>query len=71
MADSIATAADYADAIMTARRAKNTLFLILLLILIAQMTLFFLGRNDVVKLDPGAGLSAAVEAATQPATSES
>jgi hypothetical protein len=50
MADPIATAADYADAIMTARRAKNTLFLLLLLILIAQMALFFLGRNDVVKL---------------------
>ena len=74
MADSIATAADYADAIMTARRAKNTLFLILLLILIAQMTLFFLGRNDVIKLDASAApAAAAVEAiaATQPSTNES
>jgi hypothetical protein len=50
MADPIATAADYADAIMTARRAKNTLFLLLLLILIAQIALFFLGRNNVVQL---------------------
>ena len=48
MADPIATAADYADAIMTARRAKNTLFLFLLLILIVPMTLFFLGRNKVL-----------------------
>ena len=71
MADSIATAADYADAIMTARRAKNTLFLLLLLILLAQIALFFLGRNDVVNIQDD-GIAASVEvssAATQP-TSE-
>jgi hypothetical protein len=59
MADSIATAADYADAIMTARRAKNTLFLLLLLILIAQLTLFFLGRNDVLNYPSAVAANAA------------
>ena len=72
MADSIATAADYADAIMTARRAKNTLFLLLLLILLAQLALFFLGRNDVVDLGSNVNVAATIEtsAATQPATTE-
>lgn len=64
MADPIATAADYADAIMIARRAKNTLFLLLLLILLAQMTLFFLGRQNVVKLDRAPAAAPSVEAAT-------
>ena len=69
MADPIATAADYADAIMTARRAKNTLFLLLLLILIGQMALFFLGRQNVVKLSDAPVPAAAVEtAATRPTT---
>jgi hypothetical protein len=74
MADSIATAADYADAIMTARRAKNTLFLLLLLILLAQLALFFLGRNDVVDIQDTGGIAASVEvsaAATQPTTADS
>jgi len=69
MADSIATAADYADAIMTARRAKNTLFLLLLLILLTQITLFFLGRHDVVDLSGGSAASSASTAASQPSTS--
>ena len=66
MADSIATAADYADAIMTARRAKNTLFLLLLLILLAQMTLFFLGRHDVINVT-----DVEPAATTQPTATES
>src|SRR5688500_15899427 len=74
MADSIATAADYADAIMTARRAKNTLFLLLLLILLAQLALFFLGRNDVVDLSDTGEVTAAATietpTTTQPATTE-
>ncbi len=41
MADTIATAADYADAMMTARKAKNLLFLLLLLVLLAQLAIFF------------------------------
>jgi hypothetical protein len=40
----IATAADYADAMMTARRAKSVLFLILLVVLLAQLALFFVAR---------------------------
>ncbi|MGB7156839.1 MAG: hypothetical protein WBD40_02160 [Tepidisphaeraceae bacterium] len=71
MADSIATAADYADAIMTARRAKNTLFLLLLLILLAQLALFFLGRNDVLNFTGGAGATVEVPATTQPTTTAS
>ncbi len=41
---SIATSADYADALIVARRAKNWLFLILLLILLVQLSLFFVAR---------------------------
>ncbi len=37
---SIATAADYAEALLTARKAKNWLFAILLLILLAQLAVF-------------------------------
>jgi len=37
----IATAADYADAMITARRAKNILLLVLLLMLLGQIALFF------------------------------
>jgi hypothetical protein len=48
----IATAADYADAMMTARRAKNGLVLLLLLCLLIQLALFFLVRFDVINIDP-------------------
>ena len=44
MPDALATSADYADAMLVARRAKNWLFLILLLILLLQLTLFFVAR---------------------------
>ena len=37
----IATAADYADAMITARRAKNILLLIILLTLLTQIGVFF------------------------------
>ena len=63
----IETAADYADALMTSRRAKNALVLILILILLVQLALFFLIRFDVIKpptLIDSAGTAAA---ATQPA----
>ena len=46
----IAVAADYADAMMTARKAKNALFLVLLLILLTQLALFFLLRFNVLSL---------------------
>ena len=37
----IATAADYADALLTARRAKNLLLLVVFLILLVQLAIFF------------------------------
>jgi len=40
----IATAADYADAMMIARRAKNTLFFLLLIMLLFQLGTFFAAR---------------------------
>jgi hypothetical protein len=40
----IETAADYADAMMTARSAKNVLVLALLLMLLAQLAIFFMAR---------------------------
>src|SRR5271154_1396293 len=40
----LATAADYADALITARKALNVLILILLLILLGQLAVFFVGR---------------------------
>lgn len=69
MADTIATAADYADAMMTARRAKNWLFLILLLMLLVQLSLFFVARytNLIIPADPP--VAATTEPATRPAVS--
>ncbi|SRR5687768_5012463 len=66
----IATAADYADALMTSRRAKNSLVLILILLVLVQLALFFLVRYNVVDLTPRAPASLAdvtAAAATQPA----
>jgi hypothetical protein len=40
----IATAADYADAMITARKAKNLLFAIILVMLLVQLGLFMLAR---------------------------
>jgi len=57
----LAVAADYADALMTARRAKNLLFLLLLLIILIQPTLFFLAKYDVIEVG-----SPDVAATTQP-----
>ncbi len=62
----IETAADYADALMTSRRAKNALILILILILLVQLALFFLVRYDVVKM-PVLPPDSVGAAATQPA----
>src|SRR5580658_8663018 len=58
----LATAADYADALITARKATNVLILILLLILQSQLAVFFVGRYSDV-LTPILGAS---DAATQP-----
>jgi hypothetical protein len=59
----IETAADYADALMTSRRAKNALVLILVLILLVQLVLFFMIRFDVIKPNLGAVTAAST---TQP-----
>ncbi len=48
----IATAADYADAMLTARRAKNLIFLALLLMLLAQLAIFFSARYKPELIDP-------------------
>jgi hypothetical protein len=72
----IAVAADYADAMMTARKAKNVLFLLLLLVLLIQLALFFLLKFNVLHLgdEVSAELTrptahaAAVTAATTPST---
>lgn len=64
----LAVAADYADALMTARRAKNVLFLVLLLLLLVQLAFFFLARYDVLKLDDSVALTTSGSVTTQPAT---
>jgi hypothetical protein len=43
----IATAADYADAMITARRAKNLLFGIILVMLLVQLALFLAARYSI------------------------
>lgn len=49
----LAVSADYADALLAARRAKAWLFLLLLLFLLAQLTIFFLVRFDVLTIGAG------------------
>jgi hypothetical protein len=44
MLDNTKALADYADAILVARRAKNWLFLILLVVLIGELALFFVAH---------------------------
>jgi hypothetical protein len=58
---SIATAADYADALITARRAKNVLFWVLLIILLARLGIFF-----AVRYSDNVFPAAAAAAAAQP-----
>lgn len=65
----IATAADYADAMLVARRAKNGIVLLLLLCLLLQLGLFFTARYTEVLSGPmTAGTPAAVEPTTLPTT---
>jgi hypothetical protein len=63
-------AADYADALMTARRAKNWLFILLLLVLLTQIALFFLLKFNVIRLSDEMAVeitpTSAPAAATQP-----
>jgi hypothetical protein len=41
----IATAADYADAMLSARRAKNALFLLILAVIVGQVAIFLVVRH--------------------------
>ncbi len=77
----LAVSADYADALLAARRAKNWLFLLLLLGLLAQITIFFLAKFDkVVRIGPSGEATATMTmpnvnveskpATTAPATAE-
>src|SRR5688572_8580 len=64
----IATAADYADALLTARRAKNLLVLIVLLMLLIQLVVFFVVKyTGVVYPLSGDGVTSAAPA-TAPTT---
>jgi hypothetical protein len=45
---SILAAADYADALITARRAKTTVFLLVMLLLVVELALFFVARYTAV-----------------------
>src|SRR5947207_4854550 len=65
----IATAADYADAMMIARRAKNTLFMLLALMLIIQIATFFVARmTNYILPDTNRSLAESLPPATAPAT---
>ena len=61
---SIATSADYADALIVARRAKHWLFLILLLILLVHMSLFFVARYT--NVFPSIAMSSTTVPTSQP-----
>jgi hypothetical protein len=64
---SLATSADYADALLVARRAKKFLFLLILLMLLAQIALFFTARyTELIAL----GMNADGAATTKPAGRE-
>jgi hypothetical protein len=70
----IATAADYADAMMIARRAKNALFLLLMAMLALQMAVFFVARltNHVIPAAGDTSLASTVSPTTAPsATTQS
>jgi hypothetical protein len=62
----IATAADYADALLTARRAKNWVFALLLGVLLFQLAVFAATYGGWARID--ADVAAAVDAAAPAAT---
>jgi hypothetical protein len=70
---SIAVAADFAEAMLTARRAKNWLVALVFLMILLQIVLFFLVRFDVIALAPmtpaTADTAPIIVTATRPATS--
>lgn len=58
----LATAADYADALLTARRFKSVLFLVVLAALLLQVTLFFLAKYGVLPVTTSASSDATTQA---------
>jgi hypothetical protein len=66
----IATAADYADALLTTRRAKHALSLLLLLLILGQLAVFFIYRYTDFIPSPTVATEVSTEAATQPAASK-
>ncbi len=67
----IATAADYADAMMIARRAKNLLFCLLMILLLLQLATFFVARftNHVIP-DAASSMADTLAPTTTPATTQ-
>jgi hypothetical protein len=64
---SIATSADYADALLVARRGKHLLFLLLLLMLMGQIAVFFVARyTDVIITTTQTGAATVPTTATAP-----
>jgi hypothetical protein len=63
----IATAADYADAMMIARRAKNLLFCLLMILLLLQLATFFVARftNHIIPDASAASMADTLTPATQ------
>ena len=61
----IATAADYADALMTARRSKNLLLLLVLLFLLIELAVFFVARYTTVILSDSPAVDVAVSTTQQ------
>jgi hypothetical protein len=63
----LATSADYADALLVTRRAKNLLFLFILLMLLIQMAFFFVVRyTDMISFGGSGGVT--ITATTLPTT---
>jgi hypothetical protein len=60
----LAVAADYADALMTARRAKNWLFLLLAFILLIQLAVFFSVKFNVLHLNDTVAVSSSSSGST-------
>jgi hypothetical protein len=67
---SIAVAADFAEAMLTARRAKNWLVAMILVMILLQITLFFLVRFEAVNINPQPASTSAtpIVITTPPAT---
>jgi hypothetical protein len=67
----LAVSADYADALITARRAKNWLFLFLLIGLLAQIAIFFCAKFNVLKITPEGAATVTMPKHVESSTSSS